>query len=69
MRPRKISIRHNKQASRAELLSASTSLAPTSHPFVTAVQLPFNATLLRIGDYLLGEPDCPSLYGHPEIRY
>ncbi|WP_143436491.1 hypothetical protein [Hymenobacter crusticola] len=69
MRPRRISIRRSKQAPRAALLSVVTSLVPTPHPFAVAACLPFNATLLRIGDYLLGEPDCPSLYGHPGIRY
>ncbi|AII51798.1 hypothetical protein N008_07350 [Hymenobacter sp. APR13] len=24
---------------------------------------------LRIGDYTVGEENCPELYGHPDIRY
>ncbi|WBO84285.1 hypothetical protein [Hymenobacter yonginensis] len=24
---------------------------------------------LRVGDYTVGEANCPELYGHPDIRY
>ena len=71
MRPRKISVRRTKPAARAEALPAATNLTLTPYHFTLAPKpgKPLNATLLRIGDYLLGEPDCPSLYGHPGIRY
>lgn len=24
---------------------------------------------LRLGDYVIGDTNCPALYGHPDIRY
>ena len=71
MRPRRISLRLSKQAASAESLPAATTLTLTPYHFTLTPKTskPLNAKLLRIGDYLLGEPDCPSLYGHPGIRY
>ena len=69
MRPRRISIRHKKLVAAAEPSTTVLARAPVPCSVVETATRPLNATLLKIGDYLLGEPDCPTLYGHPGIRY
>ncbi|RTQ53775.1 hypothetical protein EJV47_03305 [Hymenobacter gummosus] len=34
-----------------------------------AAPLPASVYKFQIGDFILGEADCPSLTGHPYIRY
>jgi hypothetical protein len=46
-----------------------TLLAPENPEAEVGVEAALAATALRIGDFTLGELDCPSLTGHPNIRY
>ncbi|HLK96241.1 MAG TPA: hypothetical protein VK364_00595 [Hymenobacter sp.] len=45
-------------------------VCPASSPTnVLAALKPAPLYLFRVGDYVLGDGDCPQLYGHPDIRY
>lgn len=42
---------------------------PATEAQTTDVAEPHQPGTLRIGDYTIGEANCPELYGHPDIRY
>jgi hypothetical protein len=59
---------------KAAILSAAASgdLPPLEAgplPADASLQLSVNVFQFQIGDFTLGEADCPSLTGHPYIRY
>jgi hypothetical protein len=43
--------------------------SPVAERQATDAADPQQPGTMRIGDYTIGEANCPELYGHPDIRY
>jgi|GEM_PF-6176016 len=52
------------------LLPLAPEVEPACPPtIVLLASKPTLPHLFRVGEYILGDGDCPQLYGHPDIRY